>query len=130
MGLCLSSLARRLKRYILPLALLCLPWPFLALLKTRVALAAKTAAVTILFLIAALLITTEKRLLLQAALMTIFVGLTLIVFYGNRGFYLAVLSCFGLLSWSAIDRLFFGFAASTITPSWAILGQTLALGAI
>jgi hypothetical protein len=28
------------------------------------------------------------------------------------------------------NRLFFGFAASTITPSWEILGQTLALGAI
>ena len=116
--------------FVVPLALLCLPWPFLAMLKTRVPLAAKTAAVTLFFLIAALLITTEKGLFLQAALMTIFAGLTLIVFYGNRGFYLAVLSCFGLLSWSAIDRLFFGFAASTITPSWEILGQTLALGGI
>lgn len=112
----------------LPLALLCLPWPFVALLKKRVPLATKTAAVTLFFLIAALLITTEKGLHLHAALMTIFAGLTLVVFYGNRGFYLALLSCFGLLSWSAIDRLFFGFAAST--PSWAILGQTLALGAI
>lgn len=89
-----------------PFALICLPWLFLALLKTRVPLAAKTAAFTIFFLIAALLIATEQGLLLQAALMTIFAGLTLIVFYGNRGFYLAILSCFGLLSWSAQSAIF------------------------
>ena len=80
-----------------PFALICLPWLFLALLKTRVPLAAKTAA---------LLIATEQGLILQAALMTIFAGLTLIVLYGNGGFYLAVLSCFGLLSWSAQSAIF------------------------
>ena len=114
----------------LPLTLLSLPWPFLALFKKRVSLDIKTAALALFFLVAAFLITTEKGLLVQAALMAIFAGLTLIVFYGNRGFYLAVLTCFGLLSWSAVDSLFFGFSAKTIDPSWAVVGQTLTLGVI
>jgi signal transduction histidine kinase len=114
----------------LPLTLLCLPWPFLALFKKSVPLDIKTALLALFFLVAAFLITTEKGLLVQAVLMAIFAAITLMVSYGNRGFYLAVLACFGLLSWSAGDIIFHSFSADTIAPFWATLGQTLTLGVI
>ena len=108
-----------------PFALICLPWLFPALLKTRVPLAAKTAAVTILFLIAALLIATEQGLILQAALMTIFAGLTLIVLYGNGGFYLAVLSCFELFWFTQLVSAIGYFSVLRPAPS-PPLGKSLA----
>ena len=97
---------------LLPLSLAMLPWPIIAWFKHRIDLRWRMILVVGFFMLATLLVTVHRGLHSHIMLLGPIASLTLMLFYGRRGFWIATIFLLALLVYATSIGLVYGHVAA------------------
>ena len=114
---------------LLPLSLAMLPWPIIAWFKHRIDLQWRMILVVGFFMSATLLVTVHRGLHSHIMLLGPIASLTLMLFYGKRGFWIATVFLLALLVYATSMGLIYGHvAAISLEDPMLILYRGVTMG--
>ncbi|MBT5686402.1 MAG: hypothetical protein HOJ11_15450, partial [Gammaproteobacteria bacterium] len=114
---------------LLPLSLAMLPWPIIAWFKHRIDLQWRMILVVFFFMSATLLVTVHRGLHSHIMLLGPIASLTLMLFYGKRGFWIATVFLLALLVYATSMGLIYGHvAAISLEDPMLILYRGVTMG--
>ena len=114
---------------LLPLSLAMLPWPIIAWFKHRIDLQWRMILVVFFFMSATLLVTVHRGLHSHIMLLGPIASLTLMLFYGKRGFWIATIFLLALLVYATSKGLIYGHvAAISLEDPMLILYRGVTMG--
>ena len=114
---------------LLPLSLAMLPWPIIAWFKHRIDLQWRMILVVFFFMSATLLVTVHRGLHSHIMLLGPIASLTLMLFYGKRGFWIATVFLLALLVYATSKGLIYGHvAAISLEDPMLILYRGVTMG--
>ena len=114
---------------LLPLSLAMLPWPIIAWFKHRIGLQWRMILVVFFFMSATLLVTVHRGLHSHIMLLGPIASLTLMLFYGKRGFWIATIFLLALLVYATSKGLIYGHvAAISLEDPMLILYRGVTMG--
>ena len=114
---------------LLPLSLAMLPWPIIAWFKHRIDLQWRMILVVFFFMSATLLVTVHRGLHSHIMLLGPIASLTLMLFYGKRGFWIATVFLSALLVYATSMGLIYGHvAAISLEDPMLILYRGVTMG--
>lgn len=114
---------------LLPLSLAMLPWPIVAWFKDRIDLKWRMILVVGFFMLAALLVTVHRGLHSHVMVLGPIASLTLMLFYGKRGFWIATIFLLLLLFYATVNGLIYGHvAAVSLEEPMLVIYRGLTMG--